>query len=715
MQRWKNSLFNITIALNCLLVFLLLFQDRLAVPAWLQVAGRMHPLVLHFPIVLLVIYAITVIVLPRQINSNEAYKNITGLLLLLTAFTAAATAVMGLFLSKEPGYDAEALQWHKWAGVSVSVFTLLWYAFSKQLQANKIISALISLTAFFLIIFTGHQGAGITHGQNFLLAPIMPEKKQLAVSPDEAVVFTNMVAPILKAKCEGCHNSKKAKGELVMETEELLLKGGKNGKLWDSTAPDLGLLLRRIHLPVEQKKHMPPQGKPQLTEDEIAIITQWIRKGSDFNLKLATLSPADTLRQLADKIFAQAAIAEYDFDEADAAVVEKLNTANRVVSKEAYGSPALTVSFYNSTIFNAAQLKELDAIKKQVVTLNLAKMPVTDADIKLISGFENLRRLNLSFTNITGAALQDLQKLRSLKSLSLSGTNITAAQLQQLKDLPQLKKVYAWHTAAAAADIKKLQEQLKNISFETGFNGDTTIMKLTPPVVLNEEGFVTGTIPLKLKHYIQGATIRYTTDGSEPDSIHAAVYKGNETISSNTFIKAKAFKAGWISSDIIEASFYKSTYRPDSVIYLQPADSSYKDEQGKILIDKEKGEVNFKLGNWVAFRKNRMECLLQFTTPVPVQSITLSCLVDVGSYIMPAQKIEIWGGDDSKKLRQLSILIPEQPTMLKPAYMKGFECKFNTAAVKYIKIIAVPVGKLPLWHPGKGDKAWIFTDEILVN
>ena len=40
-----------------------------------------------------------------------------------------------------------------------------------------------------------------------------------------------------------------------METEELLLKGGKNGKLWDSTAADLGLLLRRIHLPVEQKKH----------------------------------------------------------------------------------------------------------------------------------------------------------------------------------------------------------------------------------------------------------------------------------------------------------------------------------------------------------------------------------------------------------------------------------------------------------------------------
>jgi hypothetical protein len=53
--------------------------------------------------------------------------------------------------------------------------------------------------------------------------------------------------------------------------------------------------------------------------------------------------------------------------------------------------------------------------------------------------------------------------------------------------------------------------------------------------------------------------------------------------------------------------------------------------------------------------------------------------------------------------------------MLKPAFLRGFECKFDPVTVKYIKIVGVTVGKLPLWHPGKGDKAWIFTDEILVN
>ncbi len=544
---------------------------------------------------------------------------------------------------------------------------------------------------------------------------MLPEKKQPVISPEEAIVFADMVKPILETKCESCHNNKKAKGELVMETEALLLKGGKNGKLWDSTAADLGLLLRRVHLPLEAKKHMPPQGKPQLTEEELEIITQWIRKGADFKLRVADLSPADTLRQIADKIFTAAEMAEYDFDEADPAEIEKLNTVNRVVTTEAIGSPALAVSFFNSNLFQTDQLKELNKVKKQIVTLDLARMPLKEEDIKNISEFENLRRLNLSFTGISGASLQELKKLKFLKSLSLSGTQVKAKDLEQLKTFPGLKTVYTWNTPIAAADIEKLQAQLKDIRFETGFRGDTIVLKLSPPVLLNEEGFITEAVPLKLKHYIQGTVIRYTMDGSDPDSISSPVFKGDEKISSNTEIKAKAYKPGWISSDMLEVSFYRNTYTPDTVIHLTQPNEKYKDEGNKLLIDHKKGEADFRFGNWVAFRENRMECILQFATPVPVQSITLSSLVDAGSYIMPAESIEIWGGDDLKNMKRLGRLVPKQPLKIQGSAMKGFECKFDTATVKYIKVVGNPVAKLPAWHPGKGDKAWLFVDEVLVN
>src|ERR1700735_4396518 len=121
MIRWKNALFNTTVAINCLLCFLVLFESRLVVPPWLQVAGRMHPLVIHFPIVLLILFIAQRFLLRQQDNT----------LLLLTALTAAITATMGLLLSREPGYDADALSTHKWSGIFLSFLTLAWYTWSQ--------------------------------------------------------------------------------------------------------------------------------------------------------------------------------------------------------------------------------------------------------------------------------------------------------------------------------------------------------------------------------------------------------------------------------------------------------------------------------------------------------------------------------------------------------------------------------------------------------
>lgn len=676
--------------------------------------GRTHPLVLHFPVVLVVMYALLVLFFHAQKTEDDHNLYIADLILQLAAFSSAITALAGFFLSKEQGYDADALQWHKWSGVAISLFMLLWCYFKNILQARKITAFATSVAALVLIVIAGHQGAGITHGENFVLAPITPAEKQVAVSTEEAELYTHLVKPILEAKCISCHNSKKAKGELVIETEELLLKGGKNGVLWDSSSADLGLLLRRIHLPLEEKKHMPPQGKPQLTDDELVILRHWIKKGSDFKMRVTDLPTDDSLFITANNILTAAETAEYDFAEADAAVVKNLNTVNRVVAAEALESPALHVSFFNSKLFKAEQLAELSSIKKQIVSLDLSQMPVKDVDMKIIGGFENLRKLNLSFSAITGAGLAELKRLKFLRSLSISGTKITAEQLKQLQNFPQLKTVYTWNMPVAAADMEKVKAQLKNIRIETGFKGDTMILKLSAPVVQNEESIITSPVPLKLKHYINGTTIRFTKDGSDPDSIHSPVFKPGEMIDGNVFIKAKAYKTGWISSDIMEVNFYRSTYKADSILFLLPPDPGY-NGQAKMLSDLIKGETNFRLGSWLAWRQTRMEVLLLFTKPTTIKSITLSTLIDVASYIMPPSNIEIWGGNDTKQMKLLGTVKPTQPTMIQPSSLRGFECKFNPSTVKYIKIVGNTVGKLPAWHPGKGDKGWLFVDEVLVN
>ncbi len=719
MQRWKNILFNIILCLNCVLLLFVVAADKLHVPPWLQVVGRMHPLILHFPIVLLILYIFWSIAVQTKTKSSLSgpEDEIGKWLLLAAAFTSAITAIMGFLLSKEEGYNQQALWWHKWGGVALALFSFLWYAYRNSIHSRKYMPQLAALISFILIVFTGHQGSNITHGENYLLAPVTPEKTKPKVPIEEAVVFKDMVMPILETKCMSCHSSKKAKGELVMETEALLLKGGKHGVLWTVGQPDLSLIIQRLHLGAAEKKHMPPAGKPQLDDEETDILYQWIKSGASFKQKVNDLAPADSLRLLANNFFGQSAEETYDFSAASDKEVEKLNNTNRLIHPIALGSPALAVNFYNRQNYTTAMLKDLLSLKTQIISMDMAYMPVKEEDINTITQFTNLRKLNLNFSTVPGNSLAALKKLPNLSHLSLSGTAVTQKDIEPLTVLPKLSSVYLWNAPVTAKEMDAVRKMNTKIHFETGFMNDTLVLKLNPPVLETEERIINGApLALHLKHYIKGVTIRYTTDGSLPDSINGAVYKDSLVLDKKAVFKARAFKPGWLGSDSITTTFYKNTFRADSIRTITPLDSVYKGSAGaKTLIDGEKGDGNLRGGKWLGFRRNKMEIVLHYPAPVLVSSVTLSSYVDIGSYIMPPVFVEVWGGSTEKNMVRLSRITPPQPDSIRPSSMRGFDCNFKPAPVRFLKVIAMPVDKLPKWHPAKGQKGWIFTDEIFVN
>ena len=710
----KTLLYNITFSLNCLLAFLLFFYGSIHLPGWVQVIGRMHPLMLHFPIVLLVLCIFWELVMGLRQSDKEANLLIGDALLIIAALASVVTALMGLFLSKEDGYTPSVLVWHKWAGVSISFLLLAWYAFRKHIRQRKFILITSSLAAMVIIVVTGHQGSNITHGENYLLAPVLHDDIRV-VKFEDAMVYADVVHPILQVKCMSCHNSAKAKGQLVMETQELLLKGGRHGVLWDSTVSQAGLLLQRIHLPDDDKKHMPPAGKPQLTTEEIAILYRWIKTGASFTTKLAMLAPADSLRLLTASLFTQKETDVFSFAAASENNIDKLNNAYRIVRPLATGSPALNVEFFGAAQYQPAQLKELLEVKQQVVALNLNKMPVTDADLKTIGQFVNLRVLNVSFTNITGAGLAALASLKELRELSLSGTKVQAAQLKPLAGLHKLSLLTIWNTPIQPGEFSLIQKQLSKVKVETGFTGDTTKLLLTPPVIENEEVIFTKNVSLKLKNYVKGVTIRYTTDGTEPDSVNSSVYSKEVLLDKGFTLKARAFKNGWISSSTVEKTFFKSSIKPDSVLLVTKANPGFLADGGKTLIDGQKGDLNFKGGKWLGYKDRPLEAYLFFNNPINISTITLSMLIDINRFIMPPKNIEVWAGETQAKLKLLKTLTPQQPDSAKGAYFTGFDFMLKAQPVTCIKLVVKPVPALPKWHKGKGEKAWAFIDEVFLN
>ncbi len=700
--------------LNTLLLFFLCFSSKIVVPAWLQVTGRMHPLVLHFPIVLILLYAGWILMTPRDVKKNTWYANITDALLLVATFTTVITALTGFLLSKEQGYEEAAVNCHKWLGAILSFLLFIAWTFREKIQTPVLVNTSVLIITIVLLL-GAHLGGNITHGENFVLAPVTKEKQKELPPLEDAEIYAHLVEPLLETKCMSCHNSNKSKGQLIMTTKEEILKGGKSGKLWDTTLADGGLLLQRIHLPLEAKKHMPPIGKPQLSPVEINLLKAWVRGGAIMDKRVIELPDGDTLKMIAASILKIAEDETYDFEAPDENKVQQLSNNNRVITPLAMGSPALTVSFYNRAFYNRKELEALQPFETQIVSLNLDNMPVKDEDLAVIVRFKNIRKLTLNATGITGNTLTELKKLQHLKSLSLTGTQIKAEQLKTLQTLSQLKTVYVWNTGITGQQASQLRQSHPATYYHTGFK-DTVTLKITPPIIENEEFVMTKPMPLKLKHYIKGTVIRYTLDGKDPDSITSPVYDNNLVLQQTALVKARAFKPGWISSDVAQQYFYKTTWKADTVILASDPDPKYKAKGGNTLSDLVKSDLNFGNGKWLGYHGRPVTATMLFNKPVNVSAIAISMMKSVNEHIFPPASIQVWGGKDKDHLTLLQTLRPEPPAKDdRDRKSIMFDSRFAAREVSCIKLVLQPIPNVMPWLKDKDAKSWLFLDEVFIN
>ncbi|WZP01000.1 c-type cytochrome domain-containing protein [Isosphaeraceae bacterium EP7] len=102
----------------------------------------------------------------------------------------------------------------------------------------------------------------------------------LAQAPTDAPSFRKDVAPILVARCLGCHNDKKAGGKLNMATFALLKKGGEAGESIVAGDPESSGLIESIQADAEPRM---PLKEDALGEHEIETLERWVKAGAKFD------------------------------------------------------------------------------------------------------------------------------------------------------------------------------------------------------------------------------------------------------------------------------------------------------------------------------------------------------------------------------------------------------------------------------------------------
>lgn len=688
-----------------LTLIITLAGNSLVLPDLLQVVGRSHPILLHFPIVLLLM-GLLFFWIPG-IDKKPEIREIGEISFLAGCNFAGITVLAGLILAQEE-YTGEILNWHKWGGLLVFGGCVILY-FYRSIQTKIIrISSVLLASA---IIITGHWGAGLTHGEDFLLAPI--QSNEIEVVPlAEAEIFGDVVQPILQAKCISCHKEGKIKGKLRMDHLEGLQKGGKSGPFVLAGDFEKSLLIQRINLPEDDKKHMPPKNKVQLTEEELLILSEWVATGASFDQKLVTLPAKNELYQLASVKFEGNKI--YSFDAADPENIEELNTSFRSVMPLFPESPALDVSYFGISAFQPNSLSDLKSVKDQVVHFSLNKMPLAGINLKFLKDFTHLEELQLNFTELDADQLKIVSELKSLEVLAISGNTIDQSSLQNLSKMTWLKKLFIWQTGLTFQDQETIQKALPDTEIDFGFDGKGIIYQLNSPIISQDKMIYDDSLELSISHPIKTAEIRYTLDGSEPDSISSPIYSKPIFTTSTGKLIAKAFAPDWKSSQGSEAVFIHSGSKPTESSLTFDPNPKYKASGVATLFDSEKADAPNHGQKWLGFQDDPMVLEVRFERSDKPKEVSISLLYNEGAHIFPPSKVTIQGLENGK-WQLLASNSPEVSSQASPARSELMNMELENTNYEKLKITLTPLSRLPKWHPSAGDKGWVFVDEVIFN
>ncbi len=321
--------------------------------------GRFHPILLHLPVGALGMLCVFELICSTR-RGEEKFGEASLLMLMVGAAGAVMAVMAGIMLSREGGYVGGNFTLHQTMGILGTSGVLIALVVRITAMGRGSMELLNAYRALYFISFGimglgAHFGGNISHGNKFLTEhapafiknpmiamekfllgfvekpktepeptpepktePKVEPKAEPKVEPpttpptpaptpatpasDEKLVFQHVILPVLTAKCNKCHSEEKSKGDLRMDTFEMAMKGGENGKNFVAGNLEESLSIARIMLPDSDDEHMPPEGKDQLTPEEIALLKWWVQQGASGTQKVSDAAFPAELKATVDGI-----------------------------------------------------------------------------------------------------------------------------------------------------------------------------------------------------------------------------------------------------------------------------------------------------------------------------------------------------------------------------------------------------------------------------
>jgi predicted alpha-1,2-mannosidase len=247
--------------------------------------------------------------------------------------------------------------------------------------------------------------------------------------------------------------------------------------------------------------------------------------------------------------------------------------------------------------------------------------------------------------------------------------------------------------------------------FPTAFR--PSVFSAAPEIKAPNEPFK-NQIEIAIVPFSKNERVLYTMDGTDPKS-NGKIY--NMPFSTNEKLVVRAVsqaESGYFSA---EATAYFIPFpHPERSVKLESTyNPQYSAGGADGLIDGIRGAENWRKGDWQGFQDKDFIAEVDLGKPTSVNHTEIGFMQDLGAWILLPTTVSVEYLDENhtqihRSEKKITAQDKESKVFLFPVVFKE-----KLSGIKYIRVKATNYGKLPVWHPGAGEPAFIFTDEIIVE
>lgn len=214
---------------------------------------------------------------------------------------------------------------------------------------------------------------------------------------------------------------------------------------------------------------------------------------------------------------------------------------------------------------------------------------------------------------------------------------------------------------------------------------------------------------------VEGGTTHYTTDGSEPNE-SSPVYTKPFVIDASSIVQARTYKQGFTPS-FVARQHYSYDYIIAASFDHKP-NTPYNRDYLTALYDGETGSPNDLSNGWIGFSGSDLSVVLELSKEISLEDVELRFAHNPDAWTFAPSEVKVSVSADGTKFSSPhNAKITYDPTSeaMNASQLVNIRVVCDEPNVRYVKVGAKNMGKIPTWHKARGLRSWLMADEIKLN